>query len=226
MNFAAVWHYPEHLFTYIWPQLIFKLCCDAALATDLSANRKVGIRLPGKGNSNSHGARPVHQIISMIKLMRTSRLSIKNSLSVGVQRHFLPPTIPRKISGLTGQRQEYQKSDNSGVHRWIKFIPPYGRKHRRYGSACSDSTNYRPSKNSKWSENAFNTPFRFSWHKGNFRVDTWIHRERPSPAEIVQMCHPQPIMWTEYEHIFNVIHRLVLFQGLKMLSQSRHSLTT
>ena len=25
-----------------------------------------GIRLPGKGNSNSHGARPVHQIISMI----------------------------------------------------------------------------------------------------------------------------------------------------------------
>ena len=29
--------------------------------------RKVDIRLPGKGNSNSHGARPVHQIISMIK---------------------------------------------------------------------------------------------------------------------------------------------------------------
>ena len=29
----------------------------------------------------SHGARPVHQIISMIKRIRTSRLSIKNSLS-------------------------------------------------------------------------------------------------------------------------------------------------
>ena len=29
--------------------------------------RKVGIRLPGKGNSNSHGARPVHQIISIMK---------------------------------------------------------------------------------------------------------------------------------------------------------------
>jgi len=39
-------------------------------------------RLPGKGNPNSHGARPVHQIISMIKWIRTSRLSIKNSLSV------------------------------------------------------------------------------------------------------------------------------------------------
>ena len=30
-------------------------------------NRKVDITLLGKGNSNSHGARPVHLIISMIK---------------------------------------------------------------------------------------------------------------------------------------------------------------
>ena len=29
--------------------------------------RKVDVRLPGKGNSNSHGARPVHQTIPMIK---------------------------------------------------------------------------------------------------------------------------------------------------------------
>jgi len=29
--------------------------------------RKVDVRLPGKGNSNSHGARPVHLIIPMIK---------------------------------------------------------------------------------------------------------------------------------------------------------------
>ena len=42
--------------------------------------RKVDARLPGKGNSNSHGARPVHLIITMIKWFRTSRLSIKNSL--------------------------------------------------------------------------------------------------------------------------------------------------
>jgi len=44
-------------------------------------SRKVDVRLPGKGNSNSHGARPVHLIITMIKRIRTSRLSIKNSLS-------------------------------------------------------------------------------------------------------------------------------------------------
>jgi len=37
--------------------------------------------LPGKGNSNSHGARPVHLIVTMITRIRTSRLSIKNSLS-------------------------------------------------------------------------------------------------------------------------------------------------
>jgi len=37
--------------------------------------------------ANSHGARPVHLIISMIKWVQTSRLSIENSLS-GV--HLLP----------------------------------------------------------------------------------------------------------------------------------------
>ena len=41
--------------------------------------RKVDVRLPGKGGSNSHGARPVHLIVTMIKWIRTSRLSIKNS---------------------------------------------------------------------------------------------------------------------------------------------------
>ena len=42
---------------------------------------KADIRLPGKGNSNLYGARPVHQIISMITWIRTIRLSIKNALS-------------------------------------------------------------------------------------------------------------------------------------------------
>ena len=42
---------------------------------------KVGVRLPGKENSNSRCTMLVHLIISMIKRIRTSRLSIKNSLS-------------------------------------------------------------------------------------------------------------------------------------------------
>ena len=39
-------------------------------------------RLPGKGNSKSHGARPVCLIITMMKWIRTSRLSIEFSLYV------------------------------------------------------------------------------------------------------------------------------------------------
>ena len=38
------------------------------------------MRLPGKGKTNFNGARPVHQILSMMKWIRTSRLSMKNSL--------------------------------------------------------------------------------------------------------------------------------------------------
>ena len=48
--------------------------------------RKVDVRLPGKENSNSHGARPVHQIISMIKWIRTSRKSIKTSFPLAPLR--------------------------------------------------------------------------------------------------------------------------------------------
>ena len=46
----------------------------------MHSGRKVDVRLPGTGNSNSHGTRPVHLIITMIKWIRTSRLSMKNSL--------------------------------------------------------------------------------------------------------------------------------------------------
>ena len=52
-------------------------CTHVSRKVDIRLSRKVDIRLPGKGNSNSHGARPVHQNHRWI---RTSRLSIKNSL--------------------------------------------------------------------------------------------------------------------------------------------------
>ena len=52
-------------------------------------SRKVDIRLPGTGDSNSHGARPVHLIISMIKWIRTGRLSIKKSLWEGLSHLFV-----------------------------------------------------------------------------------------------------------------------------------------
>ena len=43
--------------------------------------RKVYIRLHEKGNSNSNGARRCTKILSMIKWIRTSRLSMKTCLS-------------------------------------------------------------------------------------------------------------------------------------------------
>jgi hypothetical protein len=61
------------------PNLRPVLTC--VLRVHLILVRKVDVRLPGKGNSNSHGARTVHLSITMIKWIRTIRLSIKNSLS-------------------------------------------------------------------------------------------------------------------------------------------------
>ena len=49
-------------------------------------SEQVDIRLPPKGNSNCHSTRPVHQIISKMKWIRTSRLSIKTSLSHSATR--------------------------------------------------------------------------------------------------------------------------------------------
>ena len=44
-------------------------------------SRKVDVKIPGKGNSTSHGARPVHLIITMIEWIRTSRLPANDSCS-------------------------------------------------------------------------------------------------------------------------------------------------
>jgi len=66
-----------------------------------SSYRSVGgscTELPGKGNSNSHGARPVHLIIKMIKWIRTSRLSKKNFVSLpGCGRVLYRGTSPRTL---------------------------------------------------------------------------------------------------------------------------------
>ena len=43
-------------------------------------DRKVDVRLPANGDSKSHGARPAHPIITMIKWIWTSGMAIKNYL--------------------------------------------------------------------------------------------------------------------------------------------------
>jgi hypothetical protein len=50
------------------------------LPCDEHLPRKVNVRLPGKENSNAHGARPVHLISTKVNWIRASRLSIKSSL--------------------------------------------------------------------------------------------------------------------------------------------------
>ena len=50
---------------------------QSARAFTSNLDSEVDARLPGKGNSNSYGARPVHLITTMIKWIRTSRLSLK-----------------------------------------------------------------------------------------------------------------------------------------------------
>jgi len=71
----------------------------ALSSRDAVAYRKVDVRLPGKGNSNPHGARPVHLIITMIKWFRTSRLSITNSLSASAAQDCQFPGLacPRHV---------------------------------------------------------------------------------------------------------------------------------
>ena len=59
---------------------------------------KVDVRLPGKENSNSHGARPVHLVITTMKWIRTSGLSIKNSLS-STEAHHTETSSPSGVWG-------------------------------------------------------------------------------------------------------------------------------
>jgi len=94
----------------------FKRAAGTVLCENVAQNhggrycnlRKVDVRLPGTGHSNSHGARPVHLIITMIKWIRTSRLSIKKSLST-VSRAMLT-----SVRSAAGEGADYFAEMRSG----------------------------------------------------------------------------------------------------------------
>ena len=94
-----------YLYIYMWQS---RPRCPTSCPHHPHPARKVDIRLPGNGISNAHGARPVHQIISMIKWIRTSRSSIKNSLSLREEdrsralatRHFAPTILTLRSTHL------------------------------------------------------------------------------------------------------------------------------
>ena len=87
----------------------------------MTCARKVDVRLPGKENSNSHGARPVHLIIPTIKWIRTSRLPIKNSLSLTWRGEAaLPPgLVTREANYLT---EMCSGSEAGSYFRLIDFM--------------------------------------------------------------------------------------------------------
>ena len=64
--------------------------------------RQVDVKLPGKGNPNSHGTKPVHLIIKMMKWIRTSRLSINNSFSLKRHHHRMGGRGKRTSRPLQG----------------------------------------------------------------------------------------------------------------------------
>jgi len=61
-------------------------------AVGLTHKRKVDVRLPGKGNPNSHGARPVHQIISTIKWILTHEHLLVNRRGKSSKTKWRPAT--------------------------------------------------------------------------------------------------------------------------------------
>jgi hypothetical protein len=63
----------------------------------------VDARLPEKGYSNSHGARPAHLIITMIKWIRTSRSSIKETLCMPKSVHAWKAF--KWLGGASGRRE-------------------------------------------------------------------------------------------------------------------------
>ena len=76
------------------------------------------VRLPRKGNSKAHGARPVH-LISMMKSIRTSRLSTKNFLSLEHQLlrdARLPPASVSRVYRVTSRIRNTHP-------RWIAIGP-------------------------------------------------------------------------------------------------------
>ena len=72
------------------------------------APRKVDVSLPGKVDSSSHGVRPVHLIITMVKWIRISRLSIKKSPSLwgggagDTQTGDLRPIVGNTVGNTVG----------------------------------------------------------------------------------------------------------------------------
>jgi hypothetical protein len=88
--------------------------------------RKVDVWLPGKGNSNSHGARPVHLIIAMIKRIRISGSSIQKFLSEKNE------SGPKKNDSLSTSKKKAKFLHSAPCHTTPHPLAPTSETSARY----------------------------------------------------------------------------------------------
>ena len=63
----------------------------------VSNARKVDVRLPGKGDLSSHGARPIRLIITMIKWIRTNKELSRWNLGEGEVDEEVGDTVAGRV---------------------------------------------------------------------------------------------------------------------------------
>ena len=82
---------------------------------------KVYVRLPGKKDSNTNGARSVHPIITMIKCIWTGRSSIKNALSL--HRNNIPRcmSLPCNIHDVNYWLMKSSRECIMAKQNWLIF---------------------------------------------------------------------------------------------------------
>ena len=81
----------------------------------VEGTQKVDVRLSGKGNSNSHGARPVHLIITMPKWILTGMIPTMNSL--------IEETHTAKVAEVFGNVNDFGARSRLG---YVRDFPGLG----------------------------------------------------------------------------------------------------
>jgi len=81
----------------------------------------VDVRLPGKGNSNSNGARPVHLIITMIKWIRTSKSGVESG---EYPQAYSMERMSRMVSET--ERSTTTKSKELGTYKTVNIRQSIG----------------------------------------------------------------------------------------------------
>jgi len=99
------------------------------MSTGYHLPRKVDVRLPGKGNSNPHGARPVHLIITTIMWIWTSR----SHLRAGRLISDLSLQALVGVLFVVGEREEKERGERERERETTGYEPFALDKHQNSG---------------------------------------------------------------------------------------------